>query len=166
MPDFPVHRPPDRSAPTALRHAIRSWLPLALLALVTVSFWHMLTAFALTTIGGGRASILAFTMPLWATLLSVPILHERLGIRQILALLLGLSGIALLLLPELERPRFDEIRRQGEFGVQVLERTALADVVVFATPDIDSVSAEGRTAAVTSCTCERVALTLTPDGLE
>lgn len=81
----------------------RTWLPLALLALVSVSFWHMLTAFALTTIGGGRASILAFTMPLWATLLSVPILHERLGLRQVLALMLGLAGIALLLLPELGR---------------------------------------------------------------
>jgi len=81
----------------------RVWLPLAVLAFINVSLWHMLTAFALTTIGGGRASILGFTMPLWATLLSVPILGERLDLRQVAALVLGIAGIGLLLLPELGR---------------------------------------------------------------
>lgn len=79
------------------------WLPLALLSLFTVTLWHMLTAFALITIGGGRAAVLAFTMPLWASMLSVIVLRERLRWRQLTALGLGLAGIALLLLPELER---------------------------------------------------------------
>lgn len=79
------------------------WLPLIVLSVVHVSNWHMLTAFALTSIGGGRAAILAFTMPLWATLLSVVVLKERLRWRQVTALGLGLAGIALLLLPELGR---------------------------------------------------------------
>lgn len=79
------------------------WLPLTILSVVHVSNWHMLTAFALTSIGGGRAAILAFTMPLWATAFGVLILKERLGWRQITALGLGLGGIALLLLPELGR---------------------------------------------------------------
>ncbi len=79
------------------------WLPLAILSVVHVSNWHMLTAFALTSIGGGRAAILAFTMPLWATLLGVLVLNERLRWRQLTALGLGLAGIALLLLPELGR---------------------------------------------------------------
>lgn len=79
------------------------WLPLTLLSVVHVSNWHMLTAFALTTIGGGRAAILAFTMPLWATLLGVLVLKEELRWRQVTALGLGLAGIALLLLPELGR---------------------------------------------------------------
>ena len=79
------------------------WLSLVLLSVVHVSNWHMLTAFALTTIGGGRAAILAFTMPLWATLLGVVLLKERLRWRQVTALALGLAGIALLLLPELGR---------------------------------------------------------------
>lgn len=81
----------------------RLWPALVLLSVVHVSNWHMLTAFALTTIGGGRAAILAFTMPLWATALGVVVLKERLRWRQIAALGLGLGGIALLLLPELER---------------------------------------------------------------
>jgi drug/metabolite transporter (DMT)-like permease len=70
------------------------WLPLAVLSVIHVSFWHMLTAFALLSIGGGRAAILAFTMPLWATLLGVLVLKERLRWRQVTALGLGLSGIA------------------------------------------------------------------------
>jgi drug/metabolite transporter (DMT)-like permease len=81
----------------------RLWPALVLLSVVHVSNWHMLTAFALTTIGGGRAAILAFTMPLWATALGVVVLKERLRWRQLAALGLGLGGIALLLLPELER---------------------------------------------------------------
>lgn len=81
----------------------RVWLALTLMSVVHVSFWHMLTAMALTTIGGGRAAILAFTMPLWATLLSVLVLRERPGWRQISALGLGLLGILLLLLPEFGR---------------------------------------------------------------
>lgn len=80
-----------------------TWLPLALLSLFTVTLWHMLTAFALITIGGGRAAVLAFTMPLWASMLSVVVLRERLRWRQLTALALGLAGIALLLLPELGR---------------------------------------------------------------
>jgi drug/metabolite transporter (DMT)-like permease len=79
------------------------WPALIVLSVVHVSNWHMLTAFALTTIGGGRAAILAFTMPLWATALGVVVLKERLRWRQVAALGLGLGGIALLLLPELER---------------------------------------------------------------
>ncbi len=79
------------------------WPALALLSVVHVSSWHMLTAFALTSIGGGRAAILAFTMPLWATALGVVVLKERLRWRQATALGLGLGGIALLLLPELGR---------------------------------------------------------------
>jgi drug/metabolite transporter (DMT)-like permease len=76
---------------------------LALLSLATVTLWHMLTAFALLTIGGGRAAVLAFTMPLWAAMLSVALLRERLRWRQLTALGLGIGGIALLLLPELGR---------------------------------------------------------------
>jgi drug/metabolite transporter (DMT)-like permease len=79
------------------------WLPLTVLSVVHVSNWHMLTAFALTSIGGGRAAILAFTMPLWATLLGVLVLKERLRWRQVTALALGIGGILLLLLPELGR---------------------------------------------------------------
>jgi drug/metabolite transporter (DMT)-like permease len=79
------------------------WLALTVLSVVHVSNWHMLTAFALTSIGGGRAAILAFTMPLWATIFGVLVLKERLRWRQVTALLLGLGGIALLLLPELGR---------------------------------------------------------------
>lgn len=79
-------------------------------------------------------------------------------------LLLPLAGLPFVLMPDDERPRFDGIRRQGEFAVQVLRRSELADVVLYSTPDVDSLSVEGRAAAGTTCTCERTALELTADG--
>jgi drug/metabolite transporter (DMT)-like permease len=67
-----------------------------LIALFAVTGWQMLSAFGLLYIGSGRAAIIAFTMPLWATVLSVLVLGERLTRRHVVAL--GLGSIALLLL--------------------------------------------------------------------
>ena len=45
----------------------------------------------------GEAATLAYTMPIWAALLAKPILGEKLDWRRMLALVLGVSGIGLLL---------------------------------------------------------------------
>lgn len=72
-------------------------LPLmALAALFGVTGWHMFTAYGLLFVGGGRAAIIAFTMPVWAMLLSVIFLGERFDRRRLLALAAGMSGIGLL----------------------------------------------------------------------
>ena len=55
----------------------------------------------LTYLSGGRATIIAFTMPIWASLLSALILKEYIGVRQIAAIFLGVLGLALLIGPEL-----------------------------------------------------------------
>lgn len=78
-------------------------LPHLAISLAGVTLWHMLTAFGLLYIGGGRAAIIAFTMPLWATLLSIVFLGERPTVALGLALLLGMSGLAVLLGPEMAR---------------------------------------------------------------
>jgi len=70
-----------------------AWRPILLLSLVNVTGWQMLSAFALQHIGGGHGAIIAYTMPIWATLLSALWLKERVDGRKILALGLGMAGM-------------------------------------------------------------------------
>lgn len=79
----------------------RFWPPLLLIAALNVTGWHMFSAFGLVHIEGGRAAIVAYTMPLWAALLSALFLKERLTGRQLAALLVGMAGVALLIGPDL-----------------------------------------------------------------
>lgn len=78
-------------------------VPHLVISLAGVTLWHMLTAFGLLYIGGGRAAIIAFTMPVWATLLSILFLGERPTVALGLALFSGMSGLAVLLGPEMAR---------------------------------------------------------------
>ncbi len=80
-------------------------LPLAVCSAGNVTAWHLFTAYGLLEIGAGRASIIAFTMPLWLALLTILVLREPPSGRQLLALVLGLAGLAALTLPDLARLR-------------------------------------------------------------
>ena len=73
------------------------WRRLWLLALLNITGWNILVAFGLTMIASGRASILAYTMPVLAVPLSVWLLGERLTAAKALGLALGIAGLALLL---------------------------------------------------------------------
>jgi len=64
---------------------------------LTVTGWHIFSAYGLTFIGGGRAVIVAFTMPFWTMLLALWWLDERPTPRRLAALALGMAGLALLL---------------------------------------------------------------------
>lgn len=79
----------------------REWRPLCAAALLNITGWHMLAAYALMDIGGGRAAIIGYTMPLWALLLGRLVLREPLTPARLLALLLGLTGLGVLIGPEL-----------------------------------------------------------------
>jgi drug/metabolite transporter (DMT)-like permease len=68
-----------------------------LVALFNITGWHLFSAYALLYTGSGRAAIIGYTMPIWASVLSVLVLHERIGARRVLALALGMAGLALLL---------------------------------------------------------------------
>ena len=70
---------------------------LALVSLLNVTGWQMFSAFGLLRIGSGRAAIIAFTMPLWASMLGALFLGERPAVQQLLALALGLVALVLLL---------------------------------------------------------------------
>jgi recombination protein RecA len=66
------------------------------LSLFSVTAWHLLSAFGLTYIEGGRAAVVAYSMPAWAALFSALYLKERLGRPQLAALALGMAGVAVL----------------------------------------------------------------------
>ncbi len=73
-----------------------------LLPAATVTAWHMFSAYGVAAVGGGRAAIIAFTMPLWTMLLSIWLLGERPTLVRVAALALGLLGLGLLLVDDLE----------------------------------------------------------------
>jgi len=66
-------------------------------AFLNTTAWQLLAAYGTTLMNAGRAAIVAFTMPLWATLLSALLLGERLTRAKVAALALGLAGLGLLL---------------------------------------------------------------------
>jgi drug/metabolite transporter (DMT)-like permease len=83
-----------------LRVSSRELKPLILAALFNVTLWHLFTGYGVSLMPAGRASILAYTMPTWATLLGVIWLGEPLTPSRGAALVLGMGGMAALLLPD------------------------------------------------------------------
>lgn len=77
--------------------------PFLFTAFVGVTLWHMFTAYGVMAMGGGRAAIIAFTMPIWTALLSIVFLGERPNLRTGLSLLMGMAGLAVLLAPDFGR---------------------------------------------------------------
>jgi drug/metabolite transporter (DMT)-like permease len=69
---------------------------LALVSVFNITGWHLLSAYALLLTGSGRASIIGYTMPLWASVLSVLVLRAHITSRQVIALALGMAALALL----------------------------------------------------------------------
>lgn len=80
-----------------------AWLPLLISAAFNVTAWHAFSAFGVAAMESGRASVIAFTMPLWAAILARLFLAEPIGARRALALTLGAGGIGALLYPDLAR---------------------------------------------------------------
>ncbi len=78
----------------------RDVLPCLFVALTTITGWNLASTLGLQHMAPGRAAILAFTMPLWAALMAVPMLHERMTKLRLLGLVLGLAGMALLIWPD------------------------------------------------------------------
>ena len=75
--------------------------PLLFCALFNVIGWHLCSAYALTLIEASRATIIAFTMPIWAALLGRLVLGEPLTGSKLLGLALGSAGLVVLIGPDL-----------------------------------------------------------------
>ncbi len=59
--------------------------------------WMVFSAYGVSLMPAGRASIIAFTMPLWATLAAHRVLGERVTPSRVAGLLLGLAGLGVLI---------------------------------------------------------------------
>ena len=81
----------------SIRVPVRLWPLVAALALLNITAWNGLLLFGVQQMPAGRSVILAYTMPVWATLVSVWLLHERLSRRKIVGLVLGMAGLGVLL---------------------------------------------------------------------
>jgi drug/metabolite transporter (DMT)-like permease len=79
--------------------------PLLITALVNITGWHILSAHGIARLQAGRAAIIAYTMPMWAILLSRLLLKERITPMRLWALAFGFAGLFLLLWPDIRAVR-------------------------------------------------------------
>jgi drug/metabolite transporter (DMT)-like permease len=79
--------------------------PLLIAALGNITCWHLFSALGVTMMAPGRASILAFTMPLWAAPIAALWLNEKIDRLRLIGLGVGMAGLAVLVLPDWENLR-------------------------------------------------------------
>ena len=73
------------------------WPRLLMLAMLNIGAWNGLVLFGVQQLPAGRSAILAYTMPIWATMIAAIVLHERLSRRKLFGLVLGVAGMAVLI---------------------------------------------------------------------
>jgi len=73
------------------------WPRLCVLALFNIAGWNALVLFGVQQMPAGRSAILAYTMPIWATMIATLFLHEPLSRRKLLGLAFGIAGMAVLI---------------------------------------------------------------------
>lgn len=81
----------------SLRVPRNQWGILAVIAFFNVGVWNILIGYGLGMLPAGRSAILAYSMPIWAAILSVWLLDEKFTRRRLLGLALGMAGMAFLL---------------------------------------------------------------------
>ncbi len=98
----------------------QEWSTVVRLGLPNMLGWHTLSILGVNELASGRAAILGFTMPIWAVILSVLFLGERLTLRITLAVLAVAISLALL--------TFNEITQISghPWGIVWMELAALA----------------------------------------
>jgi len=71
---------------------------LLLASLLNVTAWMGLASFSLLWLTAGEATIVCYTVPVWASLFAWALLGEPITLRRMLALLAGIVGLAVLVL--------------------------------------------------------------------
>ncbi|MCZ8147609.1 MAG: DMT family transporter [Roseomonas sp.] len=74
------------------------WPRLAVASLLNVTAWMGLATFSLLWLTAAEATIVCYTMPVWASLFAWWLLGERITPRRVLALGMGLAGLLVLVL--------------------------------------------------------------------
>ena len=73
------------------------WPRLVLVSLLNVTAWMGLASFSLLWLAAAEATIVCYTMPVWAALMAWAILGERPSAARIAGLVLALAGLAVLM---------------------------------------------------------------------
>ena len=76
-----------------------NWKSLLLISFFNVTLWQVLMLYGLSLLGGGRAAVLAYTMPVWATISAGLIGYEKINLSVTLALIFGTVSYTHLTLP-------------------------------------------------------------------
>jgi probable blue pigment (indigoidine) exporter len=79
-----------------LRVPVAQWPRLAVFATLNFGAFIIFTTLSLAWLHASEAVIVTYTLPIWAAVIAWPVLGERPTLVAVLALLLGLSGVALL----------------------------------------------------------------------
>ncbi len=74
--------------------------PLVVVSVLNVTGWHLCSGYGLIYMDAGRAVIIGYTMPVWASILSTFILGERLTLTRLTGLLMGIAGLLILVGPD------------------------------------------------------------------
>jgi drug/metabolite transporter (DMT)-like permease len=72
----------------------KMWLRLMLAALLNVTGWMVLMGLALLWLPASEAALIAYTMPVWASMLAWPVLGERPTLLRTIALVMAFAGLA------------------------------------------------------------------------
>src|SRR5712672_3186391 len=70
------------------------WPRLVLAAFLNVGCWMVLMGFALLWLPASEAALIAYTMPVWASLLAWPVLGERPTLLRTISLVMAFAGLA------------------------------------------------------------------------
>ena len=69
------------------------WNSLLLISLFNVTLWQVLMLYGIGMLGGGRAAVLTYTMPVWATIFATLFGYEKISTSIIISLIFGMIGI-------------------------------------------------------------------------
>jgi drug/metabolite transporter (DMT)-like permease len=78
----------------SLRVPRELWPRLVLAALLNVAFWMALMGVALLYLTASEAALIAYTMPIWASMLAWPVLGERPNLLRVISLVMAFAGLA------------------------------------------------------------------------
>jgi drug/metabolite transporter (DMT)-like permease len=87
----------SRASGESIRIPRTLWPKVLVLALFNIGCWNGFVLFGVQQLPAGRSAILAYTMPIWATMIAAIVLREQLSRRKLVGLALGVSGMAVLI---------------------------------------------------------------------
>jgi drug/metabolite transporter (DMT)-like permease len=78
----------------SLRVPRELWPRLVLAAFLNVACWMALMGIALLYLPASEAALIAYTMPIWASMLAWPVLGERPNLLRVISLVMAFAGLA------------------------------------------------------------------------